>query len=46
MTDLALAAEFPQASREAWLARVAAVLKGAAFDAKLVSRIEIGRAHV
>ncbi len=40
MTDLALAAEFPQASREAWLVRVGAVLKGAAFDERLVTRID------
>jgi len=40
MTDLALAAEFPPASREAWLARVAAVLKGSAFEDKLVTRVD------
>lgn len=36
--DLPLAAEFPPATREAWLERVTAVLKGADFDKKLVSR--------
>lgn len=35
--DLALAAEFPPADREQWLALVDKVLKGADFDRKLVS---------
>lgn len=35
--DTALAAEFEPASREAWLALVAKVLKGADFDKRLVS---------
>jgi methylmalonyl-CoA mutase len=38
MTDLALASEFPTATREAWAALVEKVLKGADFDKKLVSR--------
>ncbi len=38
MTDLALASEFPAASREAWLALVDGVLKGADFDRRLVAR--------
>ena len=36
--DLSLAAEFPPATREAWLALVEAALKGASFDKRLVSR--------
>ncbi|MBM3519554.1 MAG: methylmalonyl-CoA mutase, partial [Alphaproteobacteria bacterium] len=42
MTDIALAAEFPSASREAWMARVATVLMGASFTEKLVSTIDDG----
>ncbi|MDJ1159422.1 methylmalonyl-CoA mutase subunit beta [Chelatococcus sp. SYSU_G07232] len=38
MTDLPLAAEFPQATRDQWMALVEKVLKGADFDRKLVSR--------
>jgi len=38
MTDLALASEFPAATREAWLKLVDGVLKGAAFDKRLVGR--------
>ncbi len=34
--DLALAAEFPPSSRDAWLALVTAALKGAPFERKLV----------
>src|SRR5919107_2928859 len=37
MDDLPLAAEFPPATRERWLALVEGVLKGADFDKKLVS---------
>ena len=37
MSPLSLAAEFPHANRDDWLKRVAAVLKGAGFDEKLVS---------
>ncbi len=37
MTDLSWAAEFPAAARADWLKRVDAVLKGAAFEEKLVS---------
>jgi methylmalonyl-CoA mutase len=40
--DLALAAEFEPASREAWLALVGKVLKGADFDKRLVSRTRDG----
>ncbi|MGA2129778.1 MAG: methylmalonyl-CoA mutase subunit beta [Xanthobacteraceae bacterium] len=36
--DLSLAAEFPAATREAWLTLVEAALKGASFDKRLVSR--------
>ena len=36
--SLALAAEFPAANREMWLALVTAALKGAPFDKKLTSR--------
>jgi methylmalonyl-CoA mutase len=38
MDDLSLAAEFPAPSREQWLKLVEGVLKGAAFEKKLVSR--------
>ncbi len=38
MTDHPLDAEFPAASRADWLKRVAAILKGAEFDDKLVSK--------
>ena len=38
MTDLALASEFPAATREGWSALVDKVLKGADFEKKLVSR--------
>jgi methylmalonyl-CoA mutase len=38
MDDLPLAAEFPPATRERWLALVEGVLKGAEFEKKLVSR--------
>src|SRR4051794_20416511 len=38
MTELPLAAEFPAATREQWLALVENVLKGADFEKKLVSR--------
>src|SRR5688572_7224689 len=36
--DLAFAAEFPAATREAWRALVDGVLKGAPFDKRLVAR--------
>ena len=36
--DLALAAEFPPATREMWLALVERVLKGAPFEKRLVSK--------
>ena len=36
MTDLKLAAEFPGVTRAEWMKRVEAVLKGAAFEEKLV----------
>jgi methylmalonyl-CoA mutase len=36
--ELALAAEFPAASREQWLALVSGVLKGAPFERRLVSK--------
>jgi methylmalonyl-CoA mutase len=36
--DLPLAAEFPAASRDAWRRLVEGVLKGAAFDARLVAK--------
>ncbi|MBI2720416.1 MAG: hypothetical protein HY245_10035 [Rhizobiales bacterium] len=42
MTDLPLAAEFPPASRDQWLARVEAVLKGAVFEERLVSHTADG----
>lgn len=38
MSDFQLAAEFPPASREAWLKLVEKTLKGAAFDKKLVAK--------
>lgn len=37
MTDLTLAAEFPAFTRAGWLQRVDAVLKGAAFEERLVT---------
>ena len=37
MNDLSLASEFPPATRDQWMALVEGVLKGAAFDKKLVS---------
>lgn len=37
-SPLSLAAEFPAPSREAWMRLVEGVLKGAAFDRRLVSR--------
>jgi methylmalonyl-CoA mutase len=42
MDDLPLAAEFPPATREDWLRRVEAVLKGGDFERKLVSRSHDG----
>ena len=36
--DLTFAAGFPESSRADWMALVESVLKGAPFDAKLVSR--------
>ena len=42
--DLALAAEFPAASREQWLALVSGVLKGASFERRLVSKTYDGLA--
>ncbi len=42
MTGLSLAAEFPAFSREDWMRRVEAVLKGAAFEEKLVTRTADG----
>ncbi|MGE3831138.1 MAG: methylmalonyl-CoA mutase family protein, partial [Parvibaculaceae bacterium] len=38
MSDLTLAADFPLATQDDWLKRVDAVLKGARFEEKLVSR--------
>jgi methylmalonyl-CoA mutase len=38
MSDLALASEFPAATREQWAASVERVLKGVDFEKKLVSR--------
>ena len=38
MTDLSLAAEFPALTQGDWMKRVEAVLKGASFEEKLVSR--------
>jgi len=40
--ELAFAAEFPAATREAWLKLVDGVLKGAPFDKRLVARIYDG----
>lgn len=37
MADLSFASDFPQATRDQWLALVAGVLKGASFDKVLVS---------
>lgn len=42
MTPLSLAAEFPAATKEDWLSRVDAVLKGAAFAEKLVTETADG----
>lgn len=42
MTDLSLAAEFPGVTRDDWMKRVDAVLKGASFEEKLVSRTADG----
>jgi methylmalonyl-CoA mutase len=42
--DLALAAEFPTASREQWLALVSGVLKGASFERRLVAKTYDGLA--
>ena len=42
MDDLTLAAEFPAASRDAWLRLVDGVLKGADFEKKLVARSHDG----
>jgi methylmalonyl-CoA mutase len=42
--DLPLAAEFPAASRDAWRRLVEGVLKGAAFDARLVAKTYDGLA--
>lgn len=42
MTGLSLGSEFPAQTREDWLKRVAAVLKGASFDEKLVSHTADG----
>lgn len=42
MTGLSLGSEFPALTREDWLKRVAAVLKGASFEEKLVSRTADG----
>ena len=36
MSELTLAAEFPALGRADWMKRVEAVLKGAAFEEKLV----------
>lgn len=44
MTDLALASEFPAATREAWLKLVDGVLKGADFDKRLVGKTYDGLA--
>ncbi|WP_373504460.1 methylmalonyl-CoA mutase family protein [Aestuariivirga sp.] len=38
MTDLSLAAEFPALTQGDWMKRVEAVLKGASFEEKLVTR--------
>lgn len=42
MDELNLASDFPQATREQWLKLVEGVLKGAAFEKKLVSRTHDG----
>jgi methylmalonyl-CoA mutase len=42
--DLSFAAEFPAASREAWLELVSGVLKGAPFERRLVSKTYDGLA--
>jgi methylmalonyl-CoA mutase len=42
--ELSFAAEFPAASREAWLALVSGVLKGAPFERRLVSKTYDGLA--
>jgi methylmalonyl-CoA mutase len=42
--DLSFAAEFPAASREAWLKLVSGVLKGAPFERRLVSKTYDGLA--
>lgn len=42
MDALSFAADFPEATREQWLERVAGVLKGAEFEAKLVARSRDG----
>jgi methylmalonyl-CoA mutase len=42
MTHLSLAADFPAATREQWLALVEGVLKGADFERKLVARTHDG----
>lgn len=44
MTDLALASEFPAATRETWLKLVDGVLKGADFDKRLVGKTYDGLA--
>lgn len=42
MTDLTLATEFPRLDRSDWMKRVEAVLKGASFEEKLVTRTADG----
>ena len=42
--NLSFAADFPAASREDWLELVSAVLKGAPFERKLVSKTYDGLA--
>ena len=42
MADLSFASDFPQATRDQWLALVAGVLKGAPFDKALVSHTADG----
>ncbi|WP_414471725.1 methylmalonyl-CoA mutase family protein [Microvirga sp. M2] len=44
MDDVSFAADFPEATREQWLARVAGVLKGADFAKTLVARSQDGLA--
>ena len=44
MADLALVPEFEPPAREAWLALVAKVLKGADFEKRLVARTADGLA--